>query len=477
METPPAERKSWWKWLLVAVVAAGFAAGIAALLVNIVQRKTEAKQQFLKLVEVDENTTDPAVWGANWPREYDSYLRTAEASRTNFGGGDATPAEKADAFPWLTRLFAGYAFSLDYRDRRGHAYMLLDQEKTRRVTERPQPGACLHCHASIIPAYRYVGKGDVMKGFEEVSGMKYQDAHALKDASGKPLVDHPVGCVDCHEPKTLNLRVTRPGFIVGIKALKEHQGVKDYDPNRDATRQEMRSYVCGQCHVEYYFRGERKTLTYPWKNGLKADEIESYYDDGANFPDGKPFKDWIHAESGAPMLKAQHPEFEMWNQGVHSRSGVACADCHMPYVREGAVKVSDHWIRSPLLNISRACQTCHPYAETEIRARVAQIQGRNYDLLQRAGGAIQQMLDTLKAARAVGATDEQLGPARALHRKAQWRLDFVAAENSMGFHAPQEAARLLGESIDYGRQAQISVERLRLEATAAKPAAEKGATK
>jgi len=470
METPPAERKSWWKWLLVAVVAAGFAAGIAALLVNIVQRKTEAKQQFLKLVEVDENTTDPAVWGTNWPREYDSYLRTAEASRTNFGGGDATPAEKADTFPWLTRLFAGYAFSLDYRDRRGHAYMLLDQEKTRRVTERPQPGACLHCHASIIPAYRYVGKGDVMKGFEEVCAMKYQDAHALTDASGKKLVDHPVSCVDCHDPKTLELRATRPAFLVAIKALKQHQGVPDYDVNRDATRQEMRSYVCGQCHVEYYFRGDRKTVTYPWANGLKVDEIEAYYDNGANFADGKPFRDWVHAETGAPTLKAQHPEFEMWNQGIHSRSGVACADCHMPYVREGALKVSDHWIRSPLLNVNRACQTCHPYSEAEIQARVAAIQNRNLDLMQRAGKAYVEMLDAFAAAKGRGATDAQLDAARKLQRKAQWRLDFVAAENSMGFHAPQEAARILGESIDYGRQAQIAVDQVGT-AAPAKPAA------
>src|SRR5262249_49758549 len=140
--------------------------------------------------------------------------------------------------------------------------------------------------------------------------------------------------------------------------------------------------------------------------------------------------------------------------------------------------VSDHWIRSPLLNVSRACQTCHPYAEGEIQARVAQIQSRNYDLLQRAGGAISEMLDTLKAAKAAGATGAQLGPGRARQRKAQWRLDCVAAENSMGFHAPQEAARLLGESIDYGRQAQLSVERLRLEAAAATaPAPAKGKAK
>jgi nitrite reductase (cytochrome c-552) len=452
----PTAPKRWPMLVGVALVAALLAAGITALLVNIIERKTEAKQQFVRLVEVDESTVDAKVWGVNWPREYDSYLRTVEPSRTNFGGGDASPAQKADQFPWLTRIFAGYAFSLDYRDRRGHAYMLLDQEKTRRVTEKPQPGACLHCHASIIPAYRYVGKGDVMKGFEEVNAMTYQQAHALKDKDGAPLVDHPVSCVDCHDPKTMALRVTRPGFLVGIKAFKEHQGVKDYDVNKDASRQEMRSYVCGQCHVEYYFRGDKKTLTYPWKNGLKVEEIEAYYDDGANFADGKPYKDWVHAESGAPVLKAQHPEFEMWNQGVHSRSGVACADCHMPYIREGAVKVSDHWVRSPLLNVSRACQTCHPTSEGEIAARVQQIQGRNYNLLQRAGGAIVEAIDAIKAAKAAGATDAQLAAARALQRKAQWRLDFVAAENSMGFHAPAEAARILAESIDFARQAQLA---------------------
>jgi nitrite reductase (cytochrome c-552) len=469
METP---QRRWLPLVLVAGVTALATAGIVALLVNILERKTEAKQRFIKLVEVDENTVDAAVWGTNWPREYDSYQRTVVPSHTNFGGGDASPAEKADRFPWLTRIFAGYAFSLDYRDRRGHAYMLLDQEKTRRVTEKPQPGACLHCHASIIPAYRYVGGGDVMKGFEKVSAMSYQEARSLVNAKGDQLVNHPVSCVDCHDPKTMELRVTRPGFLVGIKTLKEHQGIKDYDVNRDATRQEMRTYVCGQCHVEYYFRGDGKTLTYPWKNGLKVEEIEAYYDDGANFPDGKPFKDWVHPDTGAPILKAQHPEFETWNQGVHARSGVACADCHMPYIREGAVKVSDHWVRSPLLNVNRACQGCHPYAESEIQERVAILQGRNFELMQRAGSAIVQMLDAAKASRERGATDAQLEDVRKLHRKAQWRLDFVAAENSMGFHAPQETARILGESIDYSRQAQLAAERIGARqnpATTAKP--------
>ena len=248
-------------------------------------------------------------------------------------------------------------------------------------------------------------------------------------------------------------RVTRPAFIAGIKALKAKQGIADYDPNRDATRQEMRAFVCGQCHVEYYFKGDAKTVTYPWANGLRVEEIEAYYDKEG-------FTDWVHAETGTKMLKAQHPEFEVWQQGIHSRAGVACADCHMPYERVGALKVSDHWVRSPLLNLNRACQTCHAVAEKELEARVLTIQDRHHALMQRAANATTDMLDAIVAAKAAGAFENDLQPAHALHRKAQWRLDFVAAENSMGFHAPQELARILGETIDYARQGQREAERV-----------------
>jgi nitrite reductase (cytochrome c-552) len=223
--------------------------------------------------------------------------------------------------------------------------------------------------------------------------------------------------------------------------------------NKDATRQEMRSFVCGQCHVEYYFKGPGKVVTYPWSNGLKVEQIEAYYDKEG-------FTDWTHAETGTKVLKAQHPEFEVWNQGVHARSGVACADCHMPYMREGAMKVSDHWVRSPLLNLNRACQTCHAIPEKDLEARVVSIQDRHHELLERAAKAVTEMLDSMVAAKKGGASDAALDPARALHRKAQWRLDFVAAENSMGFHAPQELARILAEAIDYARQAQLAAERI-----------------
>lgn len=434
---------------------AGTTVLVLALLTNIFERKQEARQPFVRVVEVTEETDDPKVWGQNWPFQYDGYLRTAEPTRTTYGGrgagaSDGLAEQKLDKYPWLRRVFAGYAFEIDYRDRRGHAYALSDQDASRRVTERAQYGACLQCHASILPLYRAVGNGNVQRGFEAVCGMPLAEARNRVDPHGTPLVRHPVACLDCHDPATLALRVTRPGFLAGIAALKASQGIPDYDPNRDASRQEMRSFVCGQCHVEYHFKGPGKIVTYPWANGLEVQQIEAYYDAAG-------FSDWTHAETGAGVLKAQHPEFEVWNQGVHARAGVACADCHMPYERVGAMKVSDHWVRSPLLNVSRACQPCHPVPEADLLARVANVQDRHHALLERAAAANVALLDAVVAAKQAGAGDEQLAAARALQRKAQWRLDFVAAENSMGFHAPQELARILAESIDYARQGQLAV--------------------
>lgn len=450
-------------FVLVALVVTVVTGGVTALLVNIFERKQEQRSPYLILKPVDENTVDAAVWGANWPRQYEGYRKTSTPTRTKYGGaamseGNLAP-QKAEKDPWLTRMFAGYAFALDYRDRRGHAFMLIDQTATRRTLERPQPGACLHCHASVMPLYRALGKEaapngsdaeQTQAGFEASCKMKYSDALAeLKQIDAA----HPVSCVDCHSPENMELRVTRPGFIAGIKALKASQGVPDFDANRDATRQEMRSYVCAQCHVEYYC-GPKETLLFPWANGTKVEEIEAFYE-SHTFPDGGKFYDWEHGETGAHVFKAQHPEFEVWSQGIHARSGVACADCHMPYKREGAMKVSEHWIRSPLLMVNRSCQPCHPYPETEILGRAETIQDRHYALMSRAGAALVDMLDGIKAAKAVGASAEQLQPIQDLQRKAQWRLDFVAAENSMGFHAPQELARVLAESIDLSRQAQV----------------------
>ncbi|MEE9367414.1 MAG: ammonia-forming cytochrome c nitrite reductase subunit c552 [Pontiella sp.] len=457
---------------LIIVVALATVA-VTALLTNIFERKIEAKSPYIRIVEVTEDTTDPAEWGKNWPKQYDSYKRTALPSKTRFGGhggSEALPDQKIERDPWLKRMFLGYAFSIDYRDRRGHAYMLSDQEETKRHNVK-QSGSCMHCHASIMPVYRELGDGDALVGMNKTHKMSYQDLNKIVHDMGH---GHSVSCVDCHDPDSMALRVTRPAFIVGMQKLAEsdapvpaipsidiwRQGPRDkpYDPNIDGTRNEMRSFACGQCHVEYYCSSDFP-LTFPWANGLSMDDLEKTWNE-TTLTSGERFYDYKHKESGAPILKAQHPEFELWSQGIHARSGVACADCHMPYQRDGASKVSDHWVRSPLLNVNRACQTCHHFSETEILARVDNIQQKNYDLLQRGGAALMDLLDAVQEAKKAGATEEQLAPALEFQRKAQWRLDYIAAENSMGFHAPQEAARILAEAADYARQGQVEALKL-----------------
>jgi nitrite reductase (cytochrome c-552) len=440
---------------IVALIAAGAGIGVTALLVNIFERKQEARNPFYRVVELSEDAEDPAVWGKNFPMQYDGYRRTVDQIRTRYGGSEAVPRTPTDADPRsvvaqsrleedprLKTMWAGYAFAVDFREERGHAYMLDDQTYTERQQAGKQPGTCLHCHASVYNAYRKAGDGDLIKGFEKLNPLPYREARAQ--------VKHPIACIDCHDPATMQLRITRPGFIEGIRALKASQGVADYDVNAMATRQEMRSYVCGQCHVEYYFRGPEKRLVYPWQNGLEVENITAYYDSVGH-------RDWIHAETGAPVLKAQHPEFEMWSRGIHARSGVACADCHMPYTRVGALKISDHHVRSPLLNVNHACQTCHKWPEEELHGRVAQIQERVHGMRDQAMDALVELIADMKAVRAAGDTGAAFKEAQRRQRRAQFYLDFVEAENSTGFHAPQEALRILGESINDARRGQLAI--------------------
>lgn len=511
-------------WLTVLIVSAVATIGIAFLLTTIFTHKQDARQRYVRVVDVNEVSTDPKPWGKNWPHHYEQYLMTA--GDEFYGGSSAMPESKLDQSPWLRRLYAGYAFSLDYREARGHAYMLYDQVVTERVNQRSQSGACLHCHASPVVLYRQVGleamglpheEADladdfnmpaVIKGFELLSTRPYHEVLAMltqvPDGSGSaapafpappvggfagtdqvpddhPLrhpdaLDnvHPVSCIDCHDPQSMAVRITRPGFMTGIAALaasdepvppfpsierwRRGDRAAPYDPNQLASRQEMRSFTCGQCHVEYYC-ANRDTLEFPWGHGLTMDAQERHWEE-KTFPDGEPFSDYDHGETGAPLFKVQHPEFELWSQGIHARSGVSCADCHMPYERVGATKLSNHNVRSPMENIGHACRVCHNVDEADLRARVEGIQQRTVDLMEIAATAMTDMLDAILQAQAAGADDDALAEIFRLQRKSMWRLDFISSENSKGFHASQESARILAESIDYSRQAQAAALRL-----------------
>ncbi len=513
-------------FVLVFLVAVVGTLLVTWVLITMFGHKQAARQPFVRVAEVNEISTDPEPWGRNWPHQFDGWKATS--GDKFYGGSSALTQSKLETHPWLKRLYAGYAFSIDYREARGHAYMLYDQGVTERVTKKPQAGACIHCHASNTVMYRREGlkamglphddealaadfnMDAVVRGFKEVSQKPYDEVLALVMSSpdgtpgenvpvvpqapiggftsefkGEPVPEdhpamaggeaHPVSCIDCHNPETMSVRVTRPGFVLGIAALAEsdeptphlpsiekwRRGNKaePYDPNALATRQEMRSFVCGQCHVEYYC-ANKDTLEFPWGNGLKMEQAEAHWD-AKKFPDGSDFYDYAHGETGAKVLKAQHPEFELWSQGIHARSGVSCSDCHMPYERSGAMKVSSHNVQSPLNNINNACQQCHNDDEITLREKVETIQNRTMAHMDRAANAMTEMLDAILEAKAAGASEEDLKPVYELQRKAMWRLDYISSENSRGFHADQEATRILGESIDYSRQAQAMALRLR----------------
>jgi nitrite reductase (cytochrome c-552) len=422
-----------WAYVGVFIIATALTAGVAALLMNIQTRRLEAVQTPLRVLDIPEGEIDPAVWGVNFPLQYERFQMTQiDYGPTPYGGSH--PYSKLERYPVMETLWAGYAFAVAHDEERGHFYAQIDQRNTPRVQQFNQPGACINCHAAETPLLIEE------MGWETFNRTPYNDlADQLHLGSS---------CNDCHAPDTMELRITRPALLNALDVM----GI-DIE---QASRQEMRSYVCAQCHVEYYFLGEDRTLTFPWSQGLNIDDIEAHFDDYG-------FTDWTHAMTGAPMIKIQHPEFELWSTGLHARSGVSCADCHMPYIRVGSQKISDHWIRSPLVNLESACQTCHNVSEDDLRERVATIQNNTAELLRASEEALVDAIDAIVAAREAGATDDDLANALYLHRSSQLRWDFISSENSTGFHSPQEAARVLAVSIDRARQAELIAWRVRIE--------------
>ncbi len=400
-------------------------AGIIIALLLFIENQVEPIRGFMPMVEVNAMEPDSSVWGVNFPNQYATFLLTSENSeRTPYGGSE--PISKLEVDPRLIRLFAGNAFSKGYEEDRGHEYALFDAENSVRVDGKT-PGTCYSCKSADNP------------GLWAEMGVKEYDATSFSEL-GKQI-SHTIGCANCHEANSMRLIVTNPALETAL----ELQG-KDWEK---FTRQEMRSVVCANCHVEYYMVGDGKFLTLPWKNGTNIDQIAQHYSE-VNFTD------WTHADSGAAMIKMQHPDYELYSAGsTHYNAGVACADCHMPYTSDGAVKFSSHDIKSPLLRLPQTCGMCHTDV-AYVAERVSIIQDTVNKTMIAAEEAIIAAIDSIKDADAIIGVDEDiLAQARELHRQAQLRWDFIAAENSMGFHNPEEALRILADAIDLARQSQI----------------------
>jgi nitrite reductase (cytochrome c-552) len=400
------------------------AVGVIGLLIFI-SNQPAPRRGMVPIVTIAAQEPDSSKWGLNFPNEYSTLMKTqSNNTRTTYGGSE--PFDKLAVDPRLKELFAGYPFSKMYNEDRGHANAVTDVRNTTRVSEATH-ATCYSCKSSDNP-----------KLWSEM-GMAAYDAKKFSEMT--PEITHAIGCANCHEANTMRLIVTNPALEEALKA----QG-KDWTK---FTRQEMRTVVCANCHVEYYFAGENKYLTFPWANGTTVEGIEKYYND-------MKFSDWQHPKDKAAMIKMQHPDFELYTAGsTHSKAGVSCADCHMPYTRDGAAKFSSHDVKSPLLNPNESCGTCHTDVDYVV-GRVTEIQKQVSDTMISAEEAIIAATNAIASVQDAPNVDQKLlEEARTLHRNSQLRWDYLAAENSMGFHNPEEALRILATSIDMARQAQV----------------------
>lgn len=410
--------------LILSAIIIILAAGLIGTLL-FVKNQPAPTRGIAPLQEIAAMDPNSSNWGVNFPNQYSTLLLTeTNNNRTAYGGSE--PFSKLDADPRLLDLFAGYGFSKEYNEERGHLNSLVDVRAIKRVDETT-PGTCYSCKSSNNP-----------KLWSEM-GMAEFDRMLFSEL-GKQITN-PIGCANCHEANTMRLIVTNPA----LEEALEKQG-KDW---RTFTRQEMRTIVCANCHVEYYFEGDGKYLVFPWENGTKIEDIAEYYA-------AEDFKDWNHPKSGAPMIKMQHPDYELFSaDSTHYKAGVACADCHMPYTRDGSAKFSTHNVQSPLLNAETACGACHTDV-AYVTERVAMIQSQVRATMDAAEDAIVAAIQAIEAAaKETGVDTETLTDARNLHREAQLRWDFINAENSMGFHNPEEALRILSIATDLARQAQL----------------------
>ncbi|HRY31964.1 MAG TPA: ammonia-forming cytochrome c nitrite reductase [Bacteroidales bacterium] len=430
------KEKPWLGWVifLVSVIVVFFAGLLAS---SVIERRAEAVYAYKPVTEVDQFEPRNAVWGENYPSEFQSYYKTADTSFQSMFNSSRKTDALADN-PRMVILWAGYAFSKDYNQPRGHFYAVEDARNTLRTgapkgpDDGPQPATCWSCKSPDVPRMmQQLGSPEAF--------------YKRKWASLGAEIVNPIGCADCHDARTMNLRISRPALVEAF----ERQG-KDISK---ASHQEMRSLVCAQCHVEYYFKGEGKYLTFPWDKGFAVEDMEAYYDEYE-------FTDWVHALSKTPMLKAQHPDYEVYMKGIHAERGVACADCHMPYQSEGGKKFTNHHIHSPLGNINASCQVCHRESEQDLRKNVYDRQLKVKEIRDKAEQALVAAHLEAKAAWEAGATESEMAPVLKLIRHAQWRWDYAAAGHGNSFHAPVELLRILGTSVDKAQDARILLARV-----------------
>jgi nitrite reductase (cytochrome c-552) len=407
---------------------------------TIIERKAEAKFAYQNLTPIKGIEPRNEKWGLNFPRQYESTMKTLDTTfHSKYLYSNRRDALKDS--PELVILWAGYGFSKDYNQPRGHQHAVNDVRESLRTGapmkagDGPMPSTCWTCKSPDVPR--------LMK---EIGVAEYY-SKKLSDFGGE--IVNSIGCADCHDSKTMKLTISRPALAEAFEARGENI--------QNATHQEMRSLVCAQCHVEYYFSKKKvdgaQYLTFPWKNGFTVEDMEKYYDD-------IDFADWTHPISKAKMLKAQHPDFEVFKEGIHAQRGVTCADCHMPYKTEGGQKFTDHHIQSPLANIENSCFVCHREKTESLMRDVFSRQSKVKEGTRNLEKLLAKAHIEAGFAWKKGATDAQMTEILKDIRHAQWRWDFAVASHGASFHAPVEITRIVVSATDKVQDARLKITRL-----------------
>ena len=420
--------------LLIFIITGTFISGLLSdPIVNFSHAESDNSRKQPGIVDINLKNKQ---WQSEFPDQYNSWAKTKEMDfKSKYFG--SIPYDMLEKRPSMVILWAGYAFSREYSIPRGHMYSIDDVRSSLR-TGTPkngkgdlQPAACWSCKSP-----------DTLRVMQEKGAENfYQNKWST---FGSDIVN-PVGCADCHNPASMELTVTRLPLIEALKQQK-----KDIS---QTTPQEIRSLVCAQCHSEYYFKGDGKCLVFPWDKGITAEDIEKYYDEAD-------FADWIHAISKTPMIKAQHPDYELFLLGIHGQNDVTCADCHMSEISDNGAEYSNHHITSPLKDVSYTCQTCHNHSEEELREYVYRLQNEAFKTRDRIETELAKAHIMAKIAWDNGATSEEMTVPQKLLRQAQWRWDFVAASHGASFHAPAESQRLFGVSLEKSLLAQAELQKI-----------------
>ncbi len=426
----------------------------------------KAQPEPIKVVDIKPGEYDPKVWGENYPREYEGWKATGDpepAGLSKYKRGSEKGGkvyDKLSEYPYLALLFNGWGFGLEYNEPRGHMHMM-DDILNVDPARRKSGGACLTCKTPYAQELQEkYGKDYFSKPFAEV--------HALIPKNHQKLG---AACIHCHDPKDAAL-VIHNQFTLG-KAL-EAMGV---DASK-LTTQDLRSLVCAQCHVTYMVQKDAdmhsRNVAFPWKNSKMGhiaieDIIKTIKSDPGN-------AEWTQAVTGFKLGFVRHPEYELFSNGsTHWSAGLACADCHMPYVRSGAYKISDHRVMSPLKNGLKGCLQCHTEGEEWLRARVLAIQDRTASMLLRAGYATATAAKLFEKANAARKDGRKIDPAlydkaKGYYEEAFYRTTFIGAENSTGFHNPTEAMRVLGDAVSFAGKSEALLRQALAQAGVSVPA-------